>query len=152
MARRGIDIEENQLDDLEPLFERLMAQPGRFERMSRNSRWLVLEPLDPEAAGVSIELQHTERLFNLVVNNRHIEPGTEARPQLGQRGVTTPAGWQLAADVGWVLGWRVPPQTEPRTVVEFGFKVVHAVSPVQGRWRARVEPRPPRPGFTEVKE
>jgi hypothetical protein len=152
VARGGIDIEENSLDELEPLFERLSAKPGRFERISRSSRWLILEPLDPQSAGVSIEVQQTERLYNLVVHNRSIEPGTEARPYLGQRGVTTPAGWQMAADVGWVLGWRVPPQTEVRKVVEFGFKVVHAVSPVQGRWRARVEPRPPRPGFTEVKE
>lgn len=151
MARRGIDIEENQLDDLEPLIERLQAKPGRFERMTKNSRWLVLEPLG-EAGGVSIEIESTERLFNLIVHNRAIEPGTEARGTLGQRGVTTPVGWQLAADVGWVLGWRIPPTTEVRKIVEFGFRVIRAVSPVDGRWRARVEPRPPRPGFTEVTE
>lgn len=151
MARRGTDIEENQLDDLEPLIERLHAKPGRFERMSRSTRWLVLEPIDGPA-GISIEIQSTERLYNLVVHNRAIEPGTEARATLGQHGVTTPVGWQLAADVGWVLGWRVPPDTEVRKIVEFAFRVVRAVSPVDGRWRARVEPRPPRPGFTEVKD
>ncbi|CAN5641953.1 hypothetical protein BH10ACT11_BH10ACT11_22040 [soil metagenome] len=151
MARTGIDVEENQLEQLEPLIERLHGKQGRFERMSRSTRWLVLEPADG-TPGISIEIQSTERLYNLVVHNRAIEPGTEARGTLGQHGVTTPVGWQLAADVGWVLGWRVPPDTEVRKIVEFGFKVVHVVSPVQGGWRAKVEPRPPRPGFTEVKE
>lgn len=151
MARSGVDIEENQLADLEPLIERLHAKPGRFERITRSSRWLILEPIGVPP-GISIEVQATERLYNLVVHNRSIEPGTEARGTLGQHGVTTPAGWQMAADVGWVLGWRIPPETEVSKIVQFGFRVVRAVSPVDGKWQARVEPRPPRPGFTEVKE
>lgn len=155
---RGIELTERDVGALEPLFEQMKAKPGLFERMGKSSRWLILEPVGDsnrssvELNGVSIELQQTEHVQNLVVHNRAIEPGTEARGKLGQAGVTTPPGWQLAADVGWVLGWRVPTKVDPRKIVEFGFRVVHAVDPVDGMWRARVEPRPPRPGFTEVKE
>ena len=138
----------NDLDAIEPLFEKLTAPPGRFERWSRTYRWIAAKPASDEP-DVSVDVGIEERVLNLVVTTTGFEPGTELRPTLGERGVTTPQGWQLMADVGWVIGWRAPGDLPPARVMSFGFEVVKGLrlEPDDGRWVARFEARPPRPGW-----
>jgi hypothetical protein len=145
---RGTEFTESDLSALEPLIAKLTATPGRFERWSKSFRWVAAKPAggDPD---VSVDLGYEERAWNLVVTTTGHEPGRELIPTLGERGVTTPAGWQLMADVGWVIGWRAPPDTAPERVLEFGFKVVRGLrlQPADQRWIARFEARPARPGW-----
>ncbi len=145
---KDVEFSQRDLDLLEPLFERMRAKPGFIERMSKAQRWLVATPADGEA-DATIEFNIGERALNLVITTTGFEPGKALIPTLGERGVTTPTGWQLMADVGWVLGWRAPPDTRPAKVLEFGFKVIVTLGlePPEQLWKGRVTGKPPRPGW-----
>ena len=149
MARgKGTEFTANDVEALDPLFEKLTGQPSRFERWSKTFRWVSAKPADSEP-DVTVDVGMEPRCFNLIVTTTGFEPGTELIPRLGERGVTTPTGWQLMADVGWVIGWRAPPDERPQKVLEFGLKVVKGLGlePPDARWKARFETRPPRPGW-----
>jgi hypothetical protein len=145
---KGTEFMQNDLEALDPLFEKLTAKPGRFERMSRNYRWISAKPAGGEP-DVSVDLGIEPKVLNLIVTTTGFEPGRELIPMLGERGVTTPTGWQLMADVGWVIGWRAPGDLPPRRVLAFGFEVAKGLrlEPEDKRWVARFEARPPRPGW-----
>lgn len=137
------------LGALEPLFEKLTAKRGRLERLTKAERWLIATPADKDAREVSVEFNIGKQVNNLVVTTTGFEPGKQLMPKLAEHGVTTPKGWQLMADVGWVLGWRAPGKLAPERVLRFGFSVVKGLGlePPDKRWIARVEGRPPRPGW-----
>jgi hypothetical protein len=145
---KGTEFTPADLSQLDPLIAKLTAPPGRFERLSRSYRWISAKPADGEP-DVSVDLGIEEKVLNLVVTTTGFEPGKELIPTLGERGVTTPQGWQLMADVGWVIGWRAPGDLPPERVMRFGFEVVKGLrlEPDDGRWVARFEARPPRPGW-----
>ena len=145
---RGTEFTQGDLELLEPLIAKLKAPPGRFERWSKSYRWIAAKPALGEP-DVSVDVGAEERAHNLVVTTTGFEPGRELIPTLGERGVTTPQGWQLMADVGWVIGWRAPPDLPPERVFRFGFQVVRGLGlePPDQRWIARFETRPPRPGW-----
>lgn len=152
---RKIEFMESDIHLAGAMFESLRAKPGMLERMGKSFRWLVLEPVgsSPDA---SIEINAGDgdpNAYNLIVNLSSGEPGKPAYPNLAERGVTTPQGWQLMADVGWVLGWRLPFENELDRIGGFGFSVVRALAgaPDDGRWRATLVKRGPRPGFTNPK-
>lgn len=149
MARsKGIEFEPGDLTPLDGLIAKLTAPPGRFERFSKTYRWISARPAGGEP-DVSVDVGIEPRVLNLVVTTTGFEPGKELIPTLGERGVTTPQGWQLMADVGWVIGWRAPGDLPPERVLRFGFRVTKALrlEPEAGRWVARFEARPPRPGW-----
>ncbi len=137
------------------LFDQLAATPGRFERMGGSQRWLIVEP----AAGspdVKIEINIGDgdpEAMNLILNVTDTEPGKPVYPELAERGATTPAGWILMADVGWVIAWRLPKDTPLEQVSDFAFRAtkVLAGEPDDGRWTAQVIKRGPRPGYTNPK-
>ena len=147
---KGTEFTAGDTAALEPLFRKLTAPPGRFERWSKTYRWIACKPAGGEP-DVSVDVGIEERVMNLVVTTTAtgFEPGGELIPTLGERGVRTPQGWQLMTDVGWVIGWRAPGNTEPDRVLRFGLEVVKGLrlEPEDGRWRARFEARPPRPGW-----
>jgi len=145
---KGTEFMPDDLMPLEPLFRKLAAPPGRFERFSKAQRWVSAKPAGGKP-DVSVDVGVQDPVLNLVVTTTEFEPGRDLIPILGERGVTTPSGWQLMADVGWVVGWRAPGNVEPEKVMRFGFKVAKGlrVEPEDGRWVARFEPRPPRPGW-----
>jgi hypothetical protein len=145
---KGIEFMQGDLSALDGLIAKLTAPPGRFERFSKSYRWISAKPAAGEP-DVSVDVGIEERVLNLVVTTTGFEPGRELIPTLGERGVTTPQGWQLMADVGWVIGWRAPGNLEPERVLRFGFEVVKGLrlEPEDGRWVARFEARPPRPGW-----
>jgi hypothetical protein len=147
---RGTEFTSGDLTPLEPLFAKLGAPPGRFERLTKSYRWVSAKPASG-APEVSVDVGIEPRVLNLVVTTTAggFEPGAELVPILGQRGVTTPRGWQLMADVGWVIGWRAPGDAGPEAVMRFGLEVVRGLrlEPDDGRWSARFEARPPRPGW-----
>ena len=154
MARK-IEFLESDFHLAGAMFESLTAKPGVFERMGSNQRWLFVAPAggSPDA---SIEINAGDgdpNAYNLIVNLSAGEPGKPAYPNLAERGVTTPQGWQLMADVGWVMGWRLPLDTGFERISSFGFSVVKALAgaPDDGRWRATLVKRGPRPGFTNPK-
>lgn len=135
------------------LFDQLQAKQGFLSRGT--FRWLVITPAGG-VPDVSIELNAgdgDENAFNLILNQSATEPGEPAYPELGERGVTTPTGWQLMADVGWVLGWRLPLDTPFDRITDFAFRASRALAGdvPDERWTARVEKRPPRPGYTNPK-
>ena len=147
---RGTEFTTRDTEPLEPLFRKLTAPPGRFERWSKTFRWIACKPAGGEP-DVSIEVGIEERVLNLVVTTTAagFEPGSALIPTIGERGVRTPSGWQLMTDVGWVIGWRAPGDTPAEEVMSFGFKVVKGLrlEPEDARWTARFEARPPRPGW-----
>lgn len=147
---RGTEFTAGDVAALEPLFAKLKAPPGRFERWSKSYRWISAKPTSGEP-DVSVDVGIEERVMNLVVTTTAagFEPGGALIPTLGERGVRTPQGWQLMTDVGWVIGWRAPGDTEPEKVMRFGLEVVRGLrlEPEDGRWTARFEARPPRPGW-----
>jgi len=137
------------------LFDQLQGKQGRFERMGGSRRWLVLEP-QAGKPDVKIEVNAGDgdpNAMNLIVNLSSVEPGKPAYPDLAERGVTTPQGWQLMADVGWVLGWRLPLDTPLEKVSDFAFRATRALSGEvpDRKWRAAIERRGPRPGYTNPK-
>jgi len=137
------------------LFDQITAEPGRFERMGGSKRWLVIGPAGGQP-DVKIEVNVGDGdpdAMNLVLNITGVEPGKAIYPDLAERGVTTPAGWILMADVGWVLGWRLPKDTPLEKVSDFAFRATKALvgEPADARWTARVEKRGPRPGYTNPK-
>lgn len=134
------------------LFEQLRAEKGRFERMGGSHRWLVIAPKSgsPDA---KIEINAGDgdpNAMNLVLNATTVEPGKPIYPELAERGVTTPSGWILMADVGWVIGWRLPLDTGFERIADFSFRALKTLGaePEDGMWRAQLQKRPPRPGFT----
>jgi hypothetical protein len=145
---RGTEFTQDDLGALDQLFEKLTGTPGRFERMTKAHRWVSAKPAAGEP-DVTVDVGAEERVLNLIVTTTGFEPGKALIPMLGERGVTTPTGWQLMADVGWVIGWRAPRDVEPQRVLSFGFDVVKGLGlePADRRWRARFETRPPRPGW-----
>lgn len=147
---KGTEFTADDLAPLEPLVQKLGAPPGRFERWSKTYRWISAKPAsgDPEP---TVDVGVEEQVMNLVVTTTGFEPGKPLIPTLGERGVTTPTGWQLMTDVGWVIGWRAPKSATPEEVMRFGLKVVRGlrIEPDDGRWSARFEARPPRPGWQE---
>lgn len=147
---RGTEFTAGDLSPLDPLIRKLTAPPGRFERWSKTYRWISAKPAGGEPQ-VSVDVGIEPRVLNLVVTTTAtgLEPGSELIPTLGERGIRTPSGWQLMADVGWVIGWRAPGDTAPEQVMRFGLDVVRALrlEPEDGRWVARFEARPPRPGW-----
>ena len=145
---KGTEFMPDDLAPLEGLIAKLTAPPGRFERWSKGFRWISAKPAGGEP-DVSVDVGIEERVLNLVVTTTGFEPGRELIPTLGERGVTTPTGWQLMADVGWVIGWRAPGDLPPERVMRFGFDVVKGLrlEPEDHRWIARFEVRPPRPGW-----
>jgi len=154
MARK-IEFAEADFHLAGAMFESLRAKPGAFARMGNSKRWLVLEPAGgtPDA---SIEINAGDgdpNAYNVIVNVSSVEPGKPAYPNLAERGVTTPPGWILMADVGWVLGWRLPLDNDFERISGFGFRAVKALAgaPDDGRWRASLVKRGPRPGFTNPK-
>lgn len=118
-------------------------------------KWLVIEP----AAGkpdVKVEVNKGDGdpdAMNVILNVSDVEPGKPAYPELAERGVTTPSGWILMADVGWVLGWRTRLDTPFDKVTDFAFRATRALSGEvpDHRWVARIEKRGPRPGYTNPK-
>lgn len=137
------------------LFDQLHAKPGRMERMGGARRWLVIEPAAGEP-DVKIEMNVGDGdpdAMNLILNVTDVEPGKAIYPDLAERGATTPAGWILMADVGWVIAWRLPKDTPFEKVSDFAFRATGALAgePGDGRWKARVEKRGPRPGYTNPK-
>ena len=148
---KGTEFTQDDLTRLDGLIAKLTAPPGRFERRGKSSyRWIAAVPAGG-VPDVSVDLGVEERVLNLIVTMTGFEPGRELLATLTDRGVTTPAGWQLMADVGWVVGWRAPRDLPPERVLRFGFEVVRALrlEPEDRRWRARFETRPPRPGWQE---
>ena len=145
---KGTEFITGDLGPLDPLFRKLTAPPGRFERWSKSYRWISAKPAGGKPE-VSVDVGIEERVKNLVVTTTGFEPGKALIPTLGERGVTTPTGWQLMTDVGWVIGWRAPGDTPAEEVMSFGFKVVKGLrlEPEDARWTARFEARPPRPGW-----
>ncbi len=145
---RATEFRADDLMPIEPLIRRLTGKKGWLERRSKAQRWLVAKPADGEP-DVSVELNIDEEVLNLVITMTGFEPGKPVLPRLEPQGVSTPKGWQLMADVGWVLGWRAPKRKTPEEVLRFAFRVVKALGlePADGRWAARVEGRPPRPGW-----
>jgi hypothetical protein len=150
---KGTEFMAGDVGALDGLFAKLTAPPGRFERMTKTFRWISSKPADGEPA-VSVDVGIEPQCFNLIVTTTGFEPGRDLIPTLGERGVTTPTGWQLMADVGWVIGWRAPPDVTPEQVLEFGLKVVNGlrIEPPDGRWVARFETRPPREGWQTGKK
>ena len=154
MARK-IQFERSDVHLAGALFEQLHAKPGRFARMGGARQWLVIEPASG-SPDVKIEMNVGDgdpNAMNLILNVTTTEPGKAAYPDLAERGVTTPSGWILMADVGWVLGWRLPKDTPFETVGDFAFRAAKALAgdPGDGRWSARLEKRGPRPGYTNPK-
>ena len=145
---KGTEFIAGDLGALDPLFRKLTAPPGRFERWSKTYRWVSAKPAGGEPE-VSVDVGIEERVKNLVVTTTGFEPGKALIPTLGERGVTTPTGWQLMTDVGWVIGWRAPGDTPAEEVMSFGLKIVKGLrlEPEDARWTARFEARPPRPGW-----
>ena len=145
---KSTEFTAGDLGPLDPLFAKLTEPPGRFERWSRSYRWVSAKPAGGEPA-VSVDVGIEERCLNLVVTTTGFEPGKALIPTLGERGVTTPTGWQLMTDVGWVIGWRAPRDAGAERVMAFGLEVVRGLreEPEDGRWTARFEARPARPGW-----
>jgi hypothetical protein len=152
MAKR-MEFTKDDVHLIGVLFDQLQAKRGFLSRGT--FRWLVLEPAagDPD---VRIEVNAgdgDENAMNLIVNHTATEPGKPAYPEIAERGVTTPQGWQLMVDVGWVLGWRLPLDTPLDRVTDFSFRATRALAGEvpDERWRAWIEKRPPRPGYTNPK-
>ncbi len=104
MAKR-IEFERSDVHLVGFMFDRLHAKRGRFERMGDARRWLVIEPASGEP-DIKIEMNVGDGdpdAMNLILNVTGVEPGKPAYPELAGRGVTTPSGWILMADVGWVI-------------------------------------------------
>lgn len=145
---KGTEFGQDDLAPLEELIAKLTAPAGRHERRKRLHRWISAKPAsgDPD---VSVDLGVEEDVLNLIVTTTGFEPGKALVPILRERGVSAPSGWQLMADVGWVIGWRTPRALPPEQVVRFGLDVVKGLrlEPEDKRWRARFEKRPPRPGW-----
>ena len=155
MAKRRIEFERSDIHLAGVFFERLHAPRGRLERLGDARRWLVIEPASGKP-DVKIEINVGDgdpNAMNLILNVTGVEPGKPAYPELAERGVTTPSGWILMADVGWVLGWRLPLDTPFEKVSDFGFRATKALAgePSDNRWVARMEKRGPRPGYTNPK-
>lgn len=155
MAKRKIEFGRSDVHLAGVLFDQLHAKRGRMERLGDSRRWLVIEPVAAEP-DIKIEINVGDGdpdAMNLVLNITGVEPGKPIYPDLAQRGVTTPSGWILMADVGWVMGWRLPKDTPFEKVSDFGFRATKALvgEPADGRWKARVEKRGPRPGYTNPK-
>lgn len=152
---RRMEFTQQDVHLIGVLFAQLQAKPGRMERMGGSKKWLVIEPLGGEP-DVRIEVNVGDGdpdAMNLILNTTATEPGKAAYPDLAERGATTPAGWILMADVGWVLGWRLPKDTPLDKVSDFAFRATRALAgePGDGRWKARIEKRGPRPGYTNPK-
>lgn len=145
---KGTEFTQDDLTPLDGLIAKLTAPPGRFERWSKTYRWISARPAAGEP-DVSVDVGIEERVLNLVVTTTGFEPGKPLIPTLGERGVTTPTGWQLMTDVGWVIGWRAPGNLPPERVLRFGLEVVRGLrlEPEDRRWVGRFEARPPRPGW-----
>jgi len=155
VAKRKIEFSQGDVHLAGVLFDQITAEPGRFERMGGAKRWLVMEPASGKP-DVKIEVNVGDGdpdAMNVIVNQTATEPGKPAYPDLAERGATTPSGWILMADVGWVLGWRAPKDTTLDQVSAFTFRAtkVMAGEPEDGRWVARIEKRGPRPGYTNPK-
>ena len=154
MAKR-IEFEQQDVHLIGVLFDRLNAKRGRLERMGDSRRWLVIEPASGEP-DVKIEVNIGDGdpdAMNLILNVTGVEPGKPVYPELAGRGVTTPSGWILMADVGWVIAWRLPKDTTLDKVSDFSFRATKALvgEPDDGRWKAWLEKRGPRPGYTNPK-
>jgi hypothetical protein len=155
VATRRISFTRSDVHLAGVLFDRMTAEPGRWERMSGAKRWLVLVP-ESGNPDVKIEVNVGDGdpdAMNLILNVTGDEPGKPVYPDLAERGVTTPAGWILMADVGWVLGWRLPKDTPLEKVSDFAFRATKALvgEPDDGRWIAELVKRGPRPGYTNPK-
>jgi hypothetical protein len=155
MAKRKIEFTQGDVHLAGFLFDNVTAEPGRFERMGNQRRWLVIEPASG-TPDVSIEVNVGDGdpdAMNIVVNQTGTEPGKPIYPEIADRGAKTPSGWILMADVGWVIGWRAPKDTTLDQVSDFGFRILKAVNaePEDGRWVARIVKRGPRPGYTNPK-
>ncbi len=154
MARR-IEFQQADVHMIGVLFDQLQAKKGAFERMGNTHRWLVIEPVGGKP-DVRIEVNAGDgdpKAMNLVLNIHEVEPGKAIYPDLAERGVTTPQGWILMADVGWVLGWRLPLDTPLEKISDFAFRATRALAgePPEGMWKAQVVKRGPRPGYTNPK-
>jgi len=152
---RKMEFTRSDVHLIEVLFDQLRAKPGAFERMGGAKRWLLIEPAGGKP-DVKIEVNIGDGdpdAMNLILNTTAVEPGKAIYPDLAERGVTTPSGWILMADVGWVLGWRLPKDTPLETVSDFAFRATKALAgePEDGRWTAQVVKRGPRPGYTNPK-
>ena len=154
MAKR-IEFEQSDVHLAGVFFERLHAKRGRMERLGNSRRWLVMEPASgkPEAK-IEINVGDGDPdAMNLILNTTAVEPGKPVYPELADRGVTTPSGWILMTDVGWVIAWRLPQDTPFDKVTDFSFRATKALvgEPDDGRWKAWLEKRGPRPGYTNPK-
>lgn len=154
VAKR-IEFERSDVHLAGVLFERLHAKRGRWERLGDARRWLVIEPASGEP-DVKIEINVGDGdpdAMNLILNVTGVEPGKAVYPDLAEQGVKTPSGWVLMADVGWVIAWRLPKDTPFEQVTDFAFRGTKALSgePSDGRWKAWLEKRGPRPGYTNPK-
>lgn len=155
MAKKRIDFTQSDVHLIGVLFEQIQAEPGRFERMGGAKKWVVLSPSSGKP-DVTIEVNIGDGdpdAMNVILNQTGTEPGKPAYPDLAERGVKTPSGWILMADVGWVLGWRAPKDTTLDQVSDFSFRATKALAgePEDGRWTARLIKRGPRPGYTNPK-
>lgn len=150
---RRMEFRQADVHLIAVLFDQLQAKRGPFGR--GKFRWLVIEPAEgkPDARIEVNAGDGDENAMNLVLTVSAVEPGKPAYPELAERGVTTPRGWQLMADVGWVLGWRLPLDSSLEAVSGFGFRATRALAGEvpDDRWRAWIEKRPPRPGYTNPK-
>ncbi len=154
MAKQ-IEFEQSDAHLAGVYFERLHAKRGRLEKLGDSRRWLVIQPAsgDPD---IKIEINVGDGdpdAMNLILNVTDVEPGKPIYPELAERGVTTPSGWILMADVGWVIAWRLPKDTPFEKVNGYAFRATKALAgePSDGRWVARMEKRGPRPGYTNPK-
>lgn len=154
MAKR-IEFERSDVHLAGFLFDKLTAKRGRMERLGDARRWLVIEPASGEPdAKIEINVGDGDPdAMNLILNVTGVEPGKPIYPELADRGVTTPPGWVLMADVGWVIAWRLPKDTTLEKVSDFAFRGTKALvgEPGDGRWKAWLEKRGPRPGYTNPK-
>ena len=155
MAKKKIEFDQGDVHLAGVLFDNVTAEPGRLERMGSTKRWLVIEPASGKP-DVAIEINVGDGdpdAMNVIINQTGTEPGKPVYPELAERGATTPSGWILMADVGWVVAWRAPKDTTLDQVSAFTFRAVKAVAgePEDGRWVAKVVKRPPRPGYTNPK-
>ncbi len=152
---RRMEFTQQDVHLIGVLFDKLQAKPGRMERMGGSKKWLVIEPAGGEP-DIKIEVNVGDGdpdAMNVILNTTATEPGKAVYPELAERGATTPAGWILMADVGWVIAWRAPKDTPLEKVSDFAFRATRAVAgePGDGRWVARIEKRGPRPGYTNPK-
>ena len=154
MAKR-IEFERSDVHLAGFLYESLHAKRVHMERLGNSRKWLVIEPVAGEPdAKIEINVGDGDPdAMNLILNVTGVEPGKPIYPDLAERGVTTPSGWILMADVGWVIAWRMPKDVPFEKLTDFSFRATKALvgEPSDNRWKARLEKRGPRPGYTNPK-